>query len=195
MLTKTVASLILDAQYNDLDELLDTLELTHQDLRAYCHHHSLPQPPLTDGLYFEIGDTSRKNAMAQYHLTHSDYNRLFYTDMKSMTLHQQATRLRHQGMSELEIHNVTGSTTHYDSARLANELQYARDQGLRVVDIAKEYGISHTKVSQLTRSSKQYRKLTDEEKTEIARSSDSISNLAQQYGTTINTIYVIKRTV
>lgn len=195
MLNKTIVDLILTSEFNDLDEMLDALGLTHKELRQYCHQHKLAQPPLTEGLRWEIGSTKRADAIKEYYLSHLEYNTLFYRGTDHLTKHQLAERLRQQCMSEHEIYCVTGSTAHYNTQRLSAELQHARDNGAKVLDLAEQYGISHSKVSQLTRSTKQYRKLTPQEKAEIRASQQSVSNLANLYGTTINTIYVIKREV
>lgn len=194
MLTKELVQLILTTEHMDLDETLHSLNITHLEFHQAHANHKIPQPiPLTEGLRLEVSDMSRHDISRKYKMHTMDVDRLLYhEDFSKWIPEQEAKRMRQQGHTELHIGQQLG-TKYYDKPRLAAELQAHRDQGRRVIDLADEYSISHSRVSQLTNASRSYNRLTREERREIQRSKASARQLAKHYNVGLNTIYVIRR--
>lgn len=194
MLTKELVSLILDAQHLDIDEALHNLGITHLELRQAHRYHKLEgEIPMTEGLRIEIDGMSRNEVSRQYHIDLNDINRLLYhEDQHKRDAMSYAQYLRSQGWSELMIGQECG-TRFYDKPRLAKELQQKRDDGARVIDLASDYGIVHSRISQLTNASRPYKRLAPAERQEIKESTKPAKQLAKEYNVGINTIYVIKR--
>ena len=188
MLNKILVNCLLDLQFLTLDEALTHLNITHYALRQ-----ETTDAPLTDGLRREISQClSRNDACQEYKLTMQEVDRLLYQDTDSLPLYQRAQQMRDLGHTELHIANTLGKQL-MDNSRLSAELQSLRDEGMRVIDIADLYGISHSRVSQLTTSDRKYRRITDAERAQIISSSMSPQQAADHFGTTVNTIYKIRR--
>lgn len=192
MLSKELAHFILTSDYLDFDYALAAIGSTHKEFRAYCYRNDLPMPPLTEDLRLEVSTLTRQEIISKYYLSELEVNQLLYRDISMTSTRKLAQQMRASGRTEYEIGLECGRYA-YDNARLAIELQERRDNGARVVDLAKEYGISHSTVSNLTNSSRPYVRLTPEEKEEIRASQESPTYLAKKYGVTLNTIYVTRR--
>lgn len=186
MLCKELINTLLSTSYIDLDEALDRYGISHLEFRTQAHKLGVENIPVTEGLRLEVRNMTRAEISRKYRMTIAEVDSLLYKDIKS----SQAQYLRKQGVSELIIYQETGE---YDTDRLAKELQEKRDNGARVIDLADEYQMSHSRVSQLTNSSRRYKRLTQEERAAIKQSQLSPQQLAKQYDIGLNTVYVIKR--
>lgn len=182
---------LLDLHYLSLDEALDTLAITHREFRTWCHCNKHPMPPISRNLAFETQTEERKDVIDKWHVTHAEANRLLYTTLP--TTNQLVNLLRRDNVTEQELYEITGETTYYNQQTLSEEMQVHRNNGLACQDIGRMYGLSYSRVSQLTKSSTTRRRLTAHEKEEIRRSLDSPAELARAYSTTVNTIYVVRR--
>jgi hypothetical protein len=103
---------------------------------------------------------------------------------------ERAAMLRATGTTELDLLNASLPP---DMAKLSLEITARRERGDSVQYLAELYGYTVGRISQLNTGATKKPRLTKQVKEAIRQSDKPASELAKQYNTTINTIYVLRR--
>lgn len=188
---------------SDLDQLLAKQGITHYQFRRWCYRNNKnPMPPITRELQLEIeaeippGQVSREQLVKTWKLTMLEVNRLLYApiapfDLKIQQVHQD----RLAGKTELHITQVYGKD-YVDQVRRREEIQTHLAKGVTPSQLAQDYDLTPAAITYMKPEEQRIRKprLSDEARLDICTNTSlSIQQLAKKHGTTINTVYKIKR--
>lgn len=98
-----------------VDDMCDTLGVSHLQLRSYVHHMRGKQPPVTEGLIQEIlvEGYDQADAKRKYRLTAADVQQIFYRGKPSKQKLNVSLVLEkiNEGWTNEDIANLMGCTT------------------------------------------------------------------------------------
>lgn len=175
-----------------LDDMLDSQGLTHLKYRNWLKNNGHPLYEPTIGLRTELESYgfTRTEAASKYHMTLLEVNTCIYGRANTVLKRERAAQLTAAGATQLDLISE-GLSPNIELLKL--EISARREAGESTAYLAQLYGYTKSRISQLSLNKPTKKCLSPEDKLAIKQSTKTAAQLAKQYNTTVNTIYVTRR--